>query len=60
MLTGQINHKDAEYKYELDLTQEDIYTYYVNTLFKEICEHNYPELLKQVKIQVSEMLENEN
>lgn len=54
MITGTTEYKGAEYTYKIDLSKEDIKTFYINKLFKEVCEEKYPELLNEIKERVEE------
>lgn len=54
MITGRAEYKGVEYTYSIDLSKEDIKTFYINKLFKEACEEKYPELLNEIKERVEE------
>tara|TARA_B100002019_G_scaffold106695_1_gene91697 strand:+ start:37809 stop:37997 length:189 start_codon:yes stop_codon:yes gene_type:complete len=62
MLTGVLKTRDGEYKYSLDVNEDELINIYIKELILYWCEKNHPDVVSKIESNIKELIlkENEN
>ena len=59
MLGGSINYKEVEYKYTLDITEQELLNSYINDWVLSWCKKHHPEAFIEAKKFIENNFKNE-